>query len=111
MGTGGGWGRRGPVMLPGGGRGGAARGMWWPRANPRALFRDETRHISYGRALVKALIEDDPANLDTIQAWQDESLRLFAEVARGGERQAWWEGFLASYYKIAVPMGLRPTVV
>jgi len=52
----------------------------------------------------------DPANLDTIQQWQDESLRLFAEVARGGERQAWWEGFLASYYKIAVPMGLRPTV-
>ena len=78
--------------------------------NHRARIRDETRHISYGRALVKALIEDDPANLDTIQAWQDESLRLFAEVARGGERQTWWEGFLASYYKIAVPMGLRPTV-
>jgi len=37
-------------------------------------------------------------------------LRLFSEVARGGERQAWWEGFLGSYYKIALPMGLRPTV-
>src|SRR5438093_12225715 len=58
--------------------------------NHRARIRDETRHISYGRALVKALIEDDPANLDTIQAWQDESLRLFAEVARGGERREWW---------------------
>ena len=55
------------------------------------------------------LIEDDPGNLDTLQQWQDESLRLFSEVARGGERQAWWEGFLASYYKIALPMGLRPT--
>jgi hypothetical protein len=58
---------------------------------------------------VKALIEDDPANLETIQQWQDDSLRLFSEVARGGERQAWWEGFLASYYKIALPMGLRAT--
>ena len=52
-----------------------------------------------------------PGNLDTIQQWQDDSLRLFSEVARGGERQAWWEGFLASYYKIALPMGLRPTAV
>src|SRR5207302_1894974 len=90
--------------------GAEARGDVLSAVNHRARIRDETRHISYGRALVKALIEDDPANLDTIQAWQDESLRLFAEVARGGERQAWWEGFLASYYKIAVPMGLRPTV-
>jgi hypothetical protein len=44
-----------------------------------------------------------------IQRWQDESLRLFAEVARGGERREWWEGFLNSYYKIALPLGLRPT--
>jgi Methane/Phenol/Toluene Hydroxylase len=77
--------------------------------NHRARIRDETRHISYGRALVKALIEDDASNLETIQQWQDDSLRLFSEVARGGQRQAWWEGFLASYYKIALPMGLRPT--
>src|SRR5438094_4815149 len=90
--------------------GAEARGDVFSAVNNRARVRDETRHISYGRALVKALIEDDPGNLDTIQAWQDESLRLFAEVARGGERQAWWAGFLASYYKIAVPMGLRPTV-
>ena len=89
--------------------GAEARGDVLSAVNHRARIRDETRHISYGRALVKALIEDDPANLDTIQQWQDESLRLFSEVARGGERQVWWEGFLASYYKIALPMGLRPT--
>jgi hypothetical protein len=77
--------------------------------NHRARIRDETRHISYARALVKALIEDDAGNLDVIQAWQDESLRLFAEVAKGGERREWWEGFLGSYYKIAGPLGLRPT--
>jgi methane/phenol/toluene hydroxylase len=89
--------------------GAEARGDVLSAVNHRARIRDETRHISYGRALVKALIEDDPGNLDTIQQWQDDSLRLFSEVARGGERQAWWEGFLGSYYKIALPMGLRPT--
>ncbi|PYM94415.1 MAG: hypothetical protein DME04_07955 [Candidatus Rokuibacteriota bacterium] len=89
--------------------GAEARGDVLSAVNHRARIRDETRHISYGRALVKALIEDDPANLDTIQRWQDESLQLFSEVARGGERREWWEGFLASYYKIALPQGLRPT--
>ena len=72
---------------------------------------DETRHISYARALVKALIEEDPSNLDVIQRWQDESLQLFSEGIRGGARRAWWEGFLGSYYKIALPLGLRPTPI
>ena len=53
------------------------------------------------------MIEDDPGNLDVIQQWQ--SLRLFSEVTKGGERREWWQGFLDSYYKIALPLGLRPT--
>ncbi len=89
--------------------GAEARGDMLSAVNHRARVRDETRHISYARALVKALLEDDPGNLDVIQQWQDESLRLFVEVARGGERREWWEGFLGSYYKIALPLGLRPT--
>ncbi|MBI2158366.1 MAG: hypothetical protein HYU26_15905 [Candidatus Rokubacteria bacterium] len=89
--------------------GAEARGDLLSAVNHRARVRDETRHISYARALVKALIEDDPGNLEVIQRWQDESLRLFAEGARGGARREWWEGFLASYYKIALPLGLRPT--
>ena len=91
--------------------GAEARGDLLSAVNHRARVRDETRHISYARALVKALIEDDPGNLDVIQQWQDESLRLFSDVAKGGERRAWWEGFLASYYKIALPLGLRPTTL
>jgi hypothetical protein len=91
--------------------GAEARGDLLSAVNHRARIRDETRHISYARALVKALIDDDPGNLEVIQQWQDESLRLFAEVARGGERRQWWEGFLDSYYKIALPLGLRPTPV
>jgi hypothetical protein len=91
--------------------GAEARGDLLSAVNHRARIRDETRHISYGRALVKALIEDDPSNLDVIQLWQDESLQLFAEVARGGARRAWWEGFLDSYYRIALPLGLRPTSI
>jgi hypothetical protein len=89
--------------------GAEARGDLFSALNHRARVRDETRHISFARALVKALIDDDPANVEVIQRWQDESLQLFLEVARGGERQAWWEGFLGSYYKIALPLGLRPT--
>lgn len=91
--------------------GAEARGDLLSAVNHRARVRDETRHISYARALVKALIEDDPGNLDVIQQWQDESLRLFAEVAKGGQRREWWQGFLDSYYKIARPLGLRPTPI
>ena len=61
--------------------------------------------------LVRALIDDDPSNLDVIQRWQDESLQLFVEVARGGARREWWEGFLGSYYKIALPLGLKPSTL
>jgi len=91
--------------------GAEARGDLLSAVNHRARVRDETRHISYARALVKALIEDDPSNLDTIQQWQDESLRLFSDVAKGGQRLAWWQGFLDSYYKIALPLGLRHTPI
>jgi hypothetical protein len=87
------------------------RGDLLSAVNHRARVRDETRHISYARVLVKALVEDDPSNLDVIQQWQDESLRLFSEVAKGGHRREWWEGFLGSYYKIALPLGLRPTAI
>src|SRR5436853_5229865 len=72
--------------------GAEARGDVLSRVNHRARVRDETRHISFARVLVKALIDDDPANLEVIQRWQDESLQLFVEVARGGERREWWEG-------------------
>jgi hypothetical protein len=87
------------------------RGDLLSAVNHRARVRDETRHISYARALVKALIDEDPANLDVIQRWQDESLQLFVEVAKGGARRAWWDGFLGSYYKIALPLGLRPSAL
>lgn len=91
--------------------GAAARGDLLTAVNHRARVRDETRHISYARALVRALIDDDPSNLDVIQQWQDESLQLFKDVAKGGARRAWWEGFLGSYYKIAQPLGLKPTPI
>jgi hypothetical protein len=89
--------------------GAEARGDVLSAVNHRARIRDETRHISYARVLVKVLIEEDAANLAVIQRWQDESLSLFAEVAQGGRRREWWEGFLDSYYKIALPLGLQAT--
>src|SRR5262247_4414488 len=57
--------------------GAEARGDRLSAVNHHARVRDETRHISYGRALVKALIEENPSNLDVIQKWQDQCLRLF----------------------------------
>jgi phenol/toluene 2-monooxygenase (NADH) P3/A3 len=89
--------------------GAEARGDLLSAVNHRARIRDETRHISYARALVKALVDEDPGNLDVIQQWQDECLGLLVEVAKGGHRREWWEGFLGSYYKIALPLGLKPT--
>ena len=89
--------------------GAEARGDLLSAVNHRARVRDETRHIGYARALVHALVEEDASNLDVIQAWQDESLQLFSEVAKGGQRRSWWEGFLGSYYRIALPLGLKPT--
>jgi len=91
--------------------GAEARGDLLSAVNHRARIRDETRHISYARALVKALVEENPSNLEVIQRWQDESLQLFSEGVRGGARRAWWEGFLGSYYKIALPLGLRPSPI
>jgi len=91
--------------------GAEARGDLLSAVNHRARVRDETRHISFARALVRALIEEDASNLDVIQRWQDESLQLFAEMAHGGRRREWWEGFLGSYYKIALPLGLRQTPI
>src|SRR5881409_251858 len=77
--------------------GAEARGDLLTAVNHRARVRDETRHISYARALVKALIDEDPSNLEVIQQWQDDALQLFMEVAKGGHRRTWWEGFLGSY--------------
>src|SRR5919197_3098151 len=62
--------------------GAEARGDLFSALNHRARVRDETRHISYGRALVKALIDEDASNLDVIQRWQDEALQLFVEMAK-----------------------------
>src|ERR687887_859094 len=64
--------------------GAEARGDLLSAVNHRARVRDETRHISYARALVKALIEEDHNNLEVIQQWQDECIPLFADVAKGG---------------------------
>jgi phenol hydroxylase P3 protein len=91
--------------------GAEARGDLLSAVNHRARLRDETRHIKYAQALVKALLEDDPNNLEVIQRWQDDVIPLFADVAKGGARRAWWENFIGGYYRIALPLGLRPTPV
>jgi len=64
--------------------GAEARGDVFSAVNHRARVRDETRHISFARVLVRALIDDDPSNLDVIQRWQG---REPAAVRRGRARR------------------------
>lgn len=77
--------------------------------NHEARMRDESRHSKVGWVLAWALIEDDGKNLAVIQEWQDEALELWYDVAKGGERKGWWEDYLANYYRVALPLGLKRT--
>src|SRR2546425_9743 len=70
-----------------------------------ALFQlaDEQRHLEM------ACVDDDAGNRDTTEKWREERSRVSAGGPGGGERGAWWEGSLASYYKTAPPRGLPPS--
>lgn len=84
---------------------------------------DEARHIAFGFALAEALIADDPENLVTIQAAQDEALpRLVAgymKTFRPVEQQLGKDGYgkrhlraaAERYYAKATRLGLRPTAI
>jgi hypothetical protein len=73
-------------------------------AERAAIPRETLEYKSVGPRYLARAVEQF-----AIQQWQDESLRLFCEVAKGGERHEWWDGFLASYDKVALPLGLRAT--
>lgn len=82
---------------------------------------DEARHIAFGFALAQALIEEDPENLETIQAAQDETLpRLVAgymKTFRAAEKALGRDGYgqrhlraaAERYYAKATKLGLRAT--
>ena len=75
--------------------------------NHEARMRDESRHSKTGWVLAMALIQDDEKNLAVIQQWQDEALELWYAVSKGGERKQWWESYLATYFRVATPLGLK----
>jgi hypothetical protein len=61
---------------------------YWSPVDPylaelvRAAYADETRHVAYGAALVRALLDDDPAARARAQRSCDEARRAMGEVFR-----------------------------
>ena len=58
-------------------------------ANHRTRLTDEPRHMALGVAVLKAMLADDPANIEILQGWQDEFaplIRTFVYASRPIER-------------------------
>ena len=77
--------------------------------------------MALGAAVAKAMLDDDPANLDVLQAWQDEFAPLmysFVHVSRDIERipgsdfsaDAMWAGILDHHTRNALKYGLQPSL-
>lgn len=93
------------------------------RLQHKTRCTDEARHIAFGFAMANALIEDDPANRETIQAAQDETiprlvagyLKTFAPVEKRLGKEGYGKRHLRAaterYYAKATRLGLRPTNV
>ena len=90
----------------------------------RTRFSDEVRHIGYTRALVRALMEEDPSNAKIFNEWLPEFLGLVVGlmtevVARSNDRaphpyktaQEWGIDGFAALQKSMIDVGLDPTVL
>jgi hypothetical protein len=89
--------------------------------NHRTRLTDEPRQMALGVAVLKAMLADDPAHRETLQAWQDEFaplMRTFVDVSRPIERipgsafstDAMWAGIVEHHTANAVKHGLRPSL-
>jgi len=90
-------------------------------ANHRTRLTDEPRHMALGLAIAKAMLADDPNNLEILQGWQDEFAPLmytFVHVSRDIERipgsdfsaDVMWSGILEHHTRNAQKIGLRPSL-
>lgn len=98
-----------------------AHGDYLTAANHRTRLVDEPRHMALGVAVVKAMLKDDPGNLQILQRWQDEFAPLvygFVEASRSIEQipgsdftaDGMWASILDHHRKNAEKYGLRPTL-
>jgi len=89
--------------------------------NHRTRLTDEPRHMALGVAVLKAMLADDPANMDILQGWQDEFAPLivnFVHASRPIETipgsdfsaDAMWESIVNHHTQNALKYGLRPTL-
>ena len=90
-------------------------------ANHRTRLTDEPRHMALGVATMRALVQDDPRNLEVVQRWQDEFaplLRHFVTASRdmvglpngGFAADRMWTAMIEHHTKNALKYGLRPTL-
>ena len=98
-----------------------SHGDYLSAANHRTRLTDEPRHMALGVAVLKAMLDDDPANMAILQTWQDEFAPLmynFIEASRPIERipgsnfsaDAQWASIVEHHTKNALKFGLRPTL-
>lgn len=98
-----------------------AHGDYLTAANHRTRLTDEPRHMALGVATLRALVEDDPRNIEVVQEWQDEfapllrnmldASREMANLPNGGfSADGMWRATLEHHSKNAEKYGLRPTL-
>lgn len=98
-----------------------AHGDHLTAANHRTRLTDEPRHMALGVAMLRALVADDPANLEVVQRWQDEFaplLRGMLDASRemtglpngGFSADGMWRAMVEHHTKNALKYGLRPSL-
>lgn len=96
-------------------------GDYLTAANHRTRLADEPRHMALGVAVVKAMLADDPSNVEILQRWQDEFAPLmynFVQASRPIEKipgssfsaDKMWDSIVEHHRKNATKYGLRPTL-
>lgn len=98
-----------------------AHGDGLTAANHRTRLTDEPRHMALGVATLRALVEDDPRNIEVVQQWQDEfapllrnmldASREMSGLPKGGfTAEGMWRAMIEHHTKNAEKYGLRPTL-
>ncbi len=98
-----------------------AHGDYFTAANHRTRLTDEPRHMALGVATLRALVADDPKNIELVQQWQDEFtplLRGMLDASRemtglpngGFSADGMWRAMVEHHTKNALKYGLRPTL-
>lgn len=90
-------------------------------ANNRTRLTDEPRHMALGVATLKAMLAEDPDNIEVAQRWQDElavllpsivdASREMVDLPQGGfSADLLWKSMVDYHIHTAEKYGLRPSL-